>query len=201
MTITLSSGNPNKIREIRDYASVALPGVSFITRDEAGIPPPPDDLEDGNTFYENALKKAVYAHRPGGWAMADDTSLSLHALHGMPGKDAAVWAGRYATTSEITRHTLARLEGKGDRRATFEAIIMVISPDGRAHPFYGRLEGVILEAERVPAPPGMPYDGIFLPAGEVRVLGEMDDDSKNRISHRGRALAKLADFLTKQVLA
>lgn len=194
--VTLATYNSGKVQEFQAFFRRSR--FSFVTMAEAGKTG--KAVEDGATIYHNALKKAWHAHEKGRWTVSDDSGLFIWALEGRPGKDAATWAGEGATTAEITQFTLAQMEGKKDRRATFECCSILISPQGNIRSFIGKLSGTLLEAERVPPRPSMPYEGIFVPEGETRVLAEMDVEYRNTISHRGKALARLRKELEQIVL-
>jgi XTP/dITP diphosphohydrolase len=107
----------------------------------------------------------------------------------------ARWAGEHATTDEITRHTLAQLEGATDRSATFRTVVALISPSGEERFFEGEVRGRILEVAKVPPQPKMPYSPIFLPDERDKVWAEMSMEKQNEISHRGQAFRKARAFL------
>lgn len=155
-------------------------------------------IEDGTTIDENAIKKALFAHQPGKYAMSDDTGIFINALGGQPGVLSARWAGEKATTDEITQHTLKQMEGKTDRSATFRSAVALIDPDGDIHIFHGESRGTLLEFAKVKAQPDMPYSPIFVPEGRTMVYAEMTPEAANEISHRGKAFAKAFRFLVSQ---
>lgn len=192
MDIILSTRNPSKAEQIR--ALFAGTPFTVLTLADAGIEG--EAVEDGETLEENALKKARFAHKLGSWSMADDTGLFITALNGAPGIHAARWAGDAATTAEITQHTLRSLEGKTDRSAVFRTTVALVDPSGAHHFFSGEVHGDLLEAQRVPAQPKMPYSGIFVLRGTGRVWAEMSVDEENAVSHRGIAFRKVLAFLT-----
>lgn len=194
LKIILSTRNPSKVEQIK--AMFAGYPVTVLTLTEAGIEG--EAVEDGATLEENAMKKALYAHQPGTWSMADDTGLYIDALDGRPGIHAARWAGD-VSTDEITRHTLKQLEGAEDRGALFKTVVAIVSPDGEEKYFDGDVRGVILDAPRVPAQPKMPYSPIFVPEGSEKVWAEMATDEENAISHRGKAFRKTRDYLLEQL--
>lgn len=192
--IILSTRNPSKAEQIK--AIFAGSPYAILTLTEAGIEG--DAVEDGTTLHENALKKARFAHEHGKekvWVMADDTGLFIKHLNGEPGIRSSRWAGETASTEDITRYTLKRLEGAADRSASFETVVAMISPDGKEHFFSGQVIGVILEAPRTPPQPKMPYSGIFLPNRSDKVWAEMTVEEENRISHRGGAFRQARAFL------
>ena len=198
MEIILATRNETKAEQIRGIFEGS--GIDVTTLSEAGIEG--EAIEDSGTLFGNALKKARYVREkfeglnfP--WVMADDTGLFIRALGGAPGVHAARWAGEKVETHEITLYTLAKLFGISDRHATFETSVVVFAPSGSAHFFSGSIEGTLLEFERAPHQPQMPYSGLFLPEGETKVLAEMSVEEENLISHRGIAFRKTLDFLVR----
>lgn len=198
MEIILATRNKTKTEQIRGIFEGS--NILIQTLSEASIEG--EAIEDAQTLFGNALKKTQYVREkcPGAvypWVMADDTGLFIRALGGAPGVHSARWAGENVETHDITLFTLAKLFGKSDRHATFETAVVVLAPSGSAHFFLGRIGGTILEFERVPHQPQMPYSGLFLPEGESRVFAEMSVEEENRISHRGIAFRKALDFLVR----
>ncbi len=194
MNLTLSTRNPSKAEQIKAlFASVP---ISVFTLAEMGIEGKP--LEDGTTLEENAMKKALFAYRPGAYAIADDTGLFIDALGGRPGIHAARWAGE-VSTEEITVYTLKQLEGAKDRSATFKTVVALVSPDGEQRFFTGQVRGKLLDAPRVKPQPKMPYSSIFVPNRSDRVWAEMTTEEENAISHRGKAFALAREYLLSQL--
>ena len=185
--LTLATANPGKVTEL-----VSLLG------DRYEIRPRPADLaetdEDGETLEANARKKAaeVVAHC-GTLAVADDSGLFVAALAGRPGVHTARFAGPDATHDENIDLLLAQLAPHPDpaeRHAEFRTVIVAAWPDGRELVVDGRVPGSIT-AERRGAD-GFGYDPIFAPdEGDGLTFAEMSLEAKNRISHRGRAIAAL----------
>lgn len=190
MVIILSTRNPSKTEQIKAIFNGAP--VRVLTLTEAHIDG--EAVEDGHTLEENALKKALFAHRFGKWSMADDTGLFIAALGGKPGIHAARWAGD-VSTDEITAHTLKALAGVKDRRATFKTVVALVSPSGIPSCFVGEVEGQLLEAPRVRPQPKMPYSPLFVPDGSDKVWAEMTTEEENAISHRGKAFHQARDWI------
>lgn len=145
------------------------------------------------TLEGNALQKARYIHeRTGCDCFADDTGLEVEALGGAPG----VHSARYATDGHDfaanNRLLLRNLAGASTRRARFRTVIALIL-DGREMLFQGAVEGRIAETEAGCG--GFGYDPLFVPEGCDRTFAEMTDEQKNALSHRGRAVRKLAEYL------
>ena len=186
--IIFATNNAHKLSEVQ-----ALLGDRFrlVTLAECGITE--EIPEDAPTLEGNALQKARYVHeRTGEDCFADDTGLEVDALDGAPG----VHSARYATDGHDfaanNRLLLSNLAGKTERSAHFRTVIALIL-DGREYLFEGRVEGRIAESEAGCG--GFGYDPLFVPDGFDRTFAEMTADEKNAISHRGRAVGRLVEFL------
>lgn len=152
--------------------------------------------EDGDSFLENAFKKALTLAKVSGVAvLADDSGLAVEALDGRPGVRSARFAGEGASDEANNLKLLADLAGvpKKHRGAAFVCAMALKLPDGREFSSEGRLEGEILESPM--GVDGFGYDPLFRPLGESRTLAQMSLDEKNKISHRGRALEGLLPAL------
>lgn len=196
--IILSTRNPSKAEQIKAFFD-GLP-VKIFTLKEANIEG--DAVEDGTTLGENALKKALFAwEQTKKWSIADDTGLFIDALGGEPGIHSARWAGESATTEQTMYFTLEKLKGVSakNRTATFKTVAVVITPDRKPLIFTGEAKGILLIEPRVTCQPKMPYSGIFVPDGQLKVWAEMTVGEENAISHRGKAFQQVRDFF-KQAL-
>ena len=159
-----------------------------------------DIPEEQDTLEGNAVQKAWFVYkRLARNCFADDSGLEVVALGGAPG----VYSARYAEMSDERmpgepvsdaniRKLLAQMKGVGDRRAQFRTVIALVIK-GREYTFKGIVEGSILKGIRGEG--GFGYDPIFLPDGCRETFAEMTLDKKNKISHRARAVSKLANFL------
>ena len=149
--------------------------------------------EDRPTIEGNASQKSRYLYeRTGDDCFADDTGLEVEALGGEPGVRSARYAGPGHDSERNMELLLRNMKGATNRRARFRTVISLIL-DGEEHLFEGIVEGVLLTAPR--GTNGFGYDPIFVPDGCAETFAEMSDEAKNAISHRGRAVAKLAAFL------
>lgn len=160
------------------------------------IPSPPEIVESGETFRENALIKARALSRVTSMpVLADDSGLVVDALGGKPGVRSARYAGEGATDGENNEKLLREMERvpDGERRAAFVCVMALVFPDGRELTTEGRVEGTILRAPRGAG--GFGYDPLFLVEGYDRTMAELSLDEKNLISHRGRALDRLVESL------
>lgn len=184
MKILIASRNAHKIQEIREIFD--LPGVEWVSTAE--FPDLHDVVEDGDTFEANALKKATELARATGlWALADDSGLEVTALGNAPGVWSARYAGEPCNHANNNAKLLRELAGKSDRSARFRCVAALSDPTGRAETVSGFCPGRIVDALR--GAQGFGYDPLFVPDGYDRTFAEMGNEQKNKLSHRGRALA------------
>lgn len=170
--------------------------MKIVSAEEAGIFE--DVVEDGETFEENAFKKANFIMKKSGeWAVADDSGLCIKALEGAPGIFTARWAGENASGNELINFTLEKMKNipEENRDAYFESAIVLVSPEGKHWTFTGTIEGKIAETPKGIKRPKLPYDIIFIPEGYKKTFAEMSNEEKNSISHRGLAFSKLKEFI------
>lgn len=185
MKLLLASRNPKKLKEIKEILDT--PGLELVSA--LDVPGTPEVEEDGVTFQDNATKKAVTLARTTGlWALADDSGLEVDALNGAPGVHSARYAGEPVKYAANNRKLLSALQGEANRRARFRCVLALASPQGDVRLVEGVCEGVIADAPR--GRKGFGYDPLFVPEGHTRTFAEMDAEEKNRLSHRGRALAR-----------
>jgi XTP/dITP diphosphohydrolase len=191
--IVLASSNPGKLREFN--ALFADSGCEVVTQASLGI----DDVEEtGLTFVENALLKARHAAQVSGLpALADDSGLCVEALKGAPGLYSARYAGGHGDSAANNAKLLQTLDGMppDQRRAFFMCALVLLRHATDPTPLIveGRWHGRVLEAPRGPG--GFGYDPLFLPDGQTQSAAELDPALKNRLSHRGRAMAQLQSRL------
>lgn len=156
----------------------------------------PQVVEDGETFEENAMKKARSAASiTGKPAIADDSGLLVDVLNGSPGVFSARFAGENATDADNNEKLLRELEGIPcpRRTAVFRSVIALCLPGGDCRTFYGELKGIILEEPRGGG--GFGYDPLFLIPEFGQTMAELPMGVKNAISHRGKAFNKLKEYL------
>jgi XTP/dITP diphosphohydrolase len=182
--ILLASGNSHKIEELR--AILSPRGIRLLSAYEAGVTLP-EVLEDGVSFTENAVKKALQTSRALGMAvLADDSGLEVDALHGEPGVYSARYAGEGGNDGRNVQKLLRKLETCDDRRARFVCVIAVASPEGLAGTAEGEIRGRI--NHRPSGTGGFGYDPVFIPEGFQETFAELPEERKNQLSHRARAL-------------
>lgn len=198
--ILFATNNRHKLEEVSRAVGA---GVRVISLEESGVEGCEDIPETADTLRGNALQKAEWvAARLSGRnmaVMADDTGLMVDALQGEPGVRSARYAGPGHDSGANMRLLLEKLQGVGasERTARFVTELVLLEP-GSATPlhFTGEVKGRIIEEGR--GANGFGYDPIFVADDdpEGRTFAEMSDDEKNGISHRGRAVAKLVEYLT-----
>jgi XTP/dITP diphosphohydrolase len=192
MEIVLATRNKKKIEEIRRITA----GLSITIRSLADFPECPETVEDRDTFEGNATKKAVEICRcTGRVALADDSGLAVDALGGAPGVYSARYAGEGANDVLNNEKLLSELQGvpSDKRTARFVCCMALAFPDGAVSTFLGEAEGSITLKPK--GKTGFGYDPVFLPRGFNRTFAEMAGEEKDRLSHRGKAIEKLAQFL------
>ncbi|MEO5657832.1 MAG: RdgB/HAM1 family non-canonical purine NTP pyrophosphatase [Nitrospiria bacterium] len=196
--LVIATTNQGKIREIR--AVLGDLGLTIVAQSDYGALPPV--LEDGKTYAANAVNKATaIASRFGVTALADDSGLEVDALGGAPGLLSARFAGPHATDGENRRLLLDRLRGVpvSRRGARFRCALALVDPSGVVRVAEGLVEGVIRDHEAGCG--GFGYDPVFELPDRGLTFAELTDDEKNRISHRGRALAKVHAMLLAELKA
>jgi len=192
LTLVIASGNPGKTAEIRDL----LAGFPVHIKNLGDFGPIPSVVEDGETFDENAYKKASFVSRVLGLpALADDSGLVVEALDGAPGIYSARYAGDDASDIQRCTKLLAEMKGKTNRRAAFECVISIAVPTGAALTYEARCEGLLLETPA--GQNGFGYDPVFYYPPLKKTFAELTREQKSRVSHRGKALGELKDEFDK----
>ncbi len=192
MKLLVATGNKGKLREIRrllDGANIEIVGLEQLEN-------PPEVIEDGATFAENAQKKALEMAKYSGYlTLADDSGLVVAALAGAPGVYSARYAGEQGDDDANNAKLLATLDGVAEekRQAAFHCAVALAWPDGRCETYTGQLSGVILRSAR--GTDGFGYDPLFLIPEYGKTTAELSLEIKNRISHRGTALRKVLPLL------
>ena len=190
--LVIATRNKGKTAEIRDLLS-AFP-VTIKNLDDFG--PIPEVVEDGDTFDENAYKKASFTARVLGYAaLSDDSGLVVEALNGAPGVHSARWAGPAATDAQRGSKLLAELENQANRSAAFECVISIAVPAGPALTYEGRCEGTITHTPA--GTNGFGYDPVFFYPPLNKTFAQLSMAEKSRVSHRGRALHGFGDEFDK----
>lgn len=192
MKIVLSTDNAHKLAEIR---SILAPlGYEVLPKSEVGAGAL-EVIEDAPDLDGNAVKKARALHALTKLAvLADDTGLFVDALGGEPGVHSARYASEHDDAANREKLLRKLADTPGDKRtAYFETVLAYIDANGVETVVRGRVDGTITRDER--GSHGFGYDSLFLPRGEKKTFAEMNDDEKNALSHRRRALDALVAFL------
>ncbi|NPB05409.1 MAG: RdgB/HAM1 family non-canonical purine NTP pyrophosphatase [Aquificae bacterium] len=194
--VLVASSNPKKVREIEEILRPL--GIEVVK------PPRPLEVEEwANTFFGNAyLKAKAYYEAFGIPALADDSGLVVEALKPYPG----VYSARFYSLEEFgkeepvpsadaanVRKLLRALEGKTDRRAKFVSAVVLYAGEGKVLAAEGEVEGTIVGEPRGGG--GFGYDPVFVPKGFEQTFAEMEPSLKHSLSHRGKALRRLAELL------
>jgi XTP/dITP diphosphohydrolase len=204
MKIVFATGNPGKLREAQEILGE---GFELVTPAEAGIPE--DFPETGNTLRANSMQKAQYIYEKTGLdCFADDTGLEVEILGGAPGVHTARYGGPQKNPADNIARLLREMAARereasvarsygfstphATRRARFRTSVTLIL-GGEKHFFDGIMEGRI--ARRKAGKGGFGYDPVFIPDGYAVTAAEITEEEKNAISHRGKALRAMADYL------
>ena len=190
ITIVVATRNRGKTEEIRGL----LNDFNVMIKNLDDFGPIPEVEENGDTFDDNAYKKASFAARVLGLpALADDSGLLVQALDGAPGVHSARYAGKNAGDEEKCLKLLQAMQGKTDRKAAFECVISMAVPAGPALTYEARCEGLI--ADKLAGSNGFGYDPVFYYPPLKKTFAELTMEEKSRVSHRGKALTELkAEF-------
>ena len=183
--LVLATNNKNKIKEFKTI----LKDFKVEIRSLSDFGPIPEAIEDGDTFDENAYKKAHHVARILGLpAISDDSGLVVKALNGAPGVHSARYAGENATDDENTDKLLKELKDVPDRSAYFQCVLSIAVPSGPALTYEGRCDGTIT-SERAGFD-GFGYDPVFFVGDFQKTFAQLSMEEKNSISHRGKALSE-----------
>ena len=193
MKLVLATKNKNKIKEIRNKLS-GIDSLELLSLED--FPGAPDVIEDGMSFQENAVKKALAISAFTGLpALADDSGLCVDALDGRPGVFSARYAGENATDAERIIKLLDEMSDKVGRSAKFVCAISCCFLNGKLISVTGECRGLI--AERPSGTMGFGYDPVFFLPEYGRTMAEIPLEEKNKISHRAVALEKAAVLLAE----
>ncbi len=190
MKLVFATNNQHKLEEVikiisNDFELLNLKDINCFE----------DIPETQDTIEGNASQKAFYIYEKYNLnCFADDTGLEIEALNGEPGVYSARYAGENCSFEDNVQKVLKNLEGKSNRKAQFKTVISLII-EGQEYQFEGIIKGTILKEKKGIS--GFGYDPIFQPTGYSKTFAELPAEEKNRISHRGIATKKLAEFLKK----
>jgi len=202
-TLVVATKNRGKLHEL----GLLLEGLPIDLVAYGDVLPRPLEVdEDGETFQENAVKKAtVIAHAAMMLTLADDSGLEVDALHGAPGVRSARFAHARATDAENNAALIAALDALSEPerdqpafKARFRCVLALVDPygnDAAPHVVDGTCEGSVTRNARGSG--GFGYDPLFLVEGTDRTMAELSDAEKNTVSHRARAVGKMRLVLEK----
>ena len=188
MKIVLASKNAHKIAELQALLSKYIENIEILSLADVGFTG--EIIEDGATFAENALIKARAAASSGYIGVGDDSGLCVRALGGAPGIYSARYSGEHGNDASNNQLLLKNLEGEADRYAEFVCNIACVFPDGRECVVEGVAAGEI--TEKAGGEGGFGYDPYFYYPPLQKTFAELSAEEKNSVSHRGRAIEKLA---------
>lgn len=190
--IVLATRNEGKIKEFKEM----LKDFPVEIKNLNDFGPIPEVEEDGETFDDNAYKKALFAAKVLGLpAIADDSGLVVEALAGAPGVKSARYSGEKAGDKDNINKLLKEMAGQSNRKAAFECVLSIAVPSGPALTYEGRCEGEITLQPQGNA--GFGYDPVFYYPAYDKTFAEISGTEKNRVSHRGRALTELVNEFDK----
>ena len=162
----------------------------------------PDVVEDSESFFENALKKAkAISEHTGEIVLADDSGLEVEYLKGKPGVHSSRYSGADATDSANIKKLLLNMEGvpREKRSAAFRCVLVIYFPDGKYESFEGRLEGIV--HDRPVGGGGFGYDPVFFLPDWGSTVAQIPIEVKNRISHRAQAILKFKEAYRQKILS
>ena len=190
--LVLATTNKGKTRELQNI----LKDHPIEIKNLSDFGPIPEVIEDGETFDDNAYKKAAFTARVLGYpALADDSGLCVAALDGAPGVYSARYAGEEATDADNVAKLLDAMEDKEDRKASFQCVISIAVPTGAALTYEGRCDGILT---REPAGDnGFGYDPLFFFPEFDKTFAQLSMEEKAKVSHRGKALKEVTREMDK----
>ena len=193
--IVLATRNEGKVREFQEL----LKDFPVEIRCLKDFGPLPEVEEDGDSFDDNAYKKAHFAAKALGLpVIADDSGLVVEALDGAPGVKSARYAGEGASDADNIAKLLKEMAEKTNRKAAFECVISIAVPSGPALTYEGRCEGEITTEPC--GEQGFGYDPVFFYPPYGKTFAEISLAEKNKVSHRGKALADVAEEFDKVLI-
>ena len=188
--LVIATRNKNKLKEFQEILKDL--DIEILSLDDFG--PIPEVIEDGETFEENAYKKALHTAKILGIpALADDSGLAVEALSGRPGVYSARYAGEHASDEENCNKLLLELAEENNRNAYFQCVLSLAVPSGPALTYIGRCNGKIINDKR--GNNGFGYDPIFYFDQLGKTFAELTMEEKSRVSHRGKALMEVKNEL------
>lgn len=190
--VILASRNAGKIKEFKILLRDLVKKMCSLCELDSVY----DVIENGNTYSENALKKARHiSGLTGKICLADDSGLEVETLDGRPGIFSSRFAGERSSDEENIAKLLSQLIDKSNRKARFVCSLALVFPGGRQLTAEGQCEGIIIDKPR--GSRGFGYDPVFFLEDLNKTMAELTSDEKNRMSHRARAVGELKKHLCK----
>lgn len=191
--ILIATGNQGKFKELMEVLG-DLP-FEFVSLKDVGITT--DVEETGKTYADNAILKAEHFGKMAGLpAISDDSGIVVEALEGELGVHTRRWgAGAKATDQEWLDFFLNRMRTEENRRTEFISVVAFYNPEKPTVTFKGECTGSILQEPQVDLEPGIPLSSVFLPDGFDKVYSALTKHEKNQVSHRGKAVHALYQYL------
>lgn len=196
MKLLIATKNPGKFMEISEVLN--LPELNLVSLRDLNIF---DDVEEtGLTHEENAKIKARYFFKKTGLpTLAEDSGINVNAFPDELGVQTRRWGGlEKASDEEWIKYFLKKMEGKKDRGAQFVCVAaLILNKESYKNPFVfsGETKGTLTHELRAPLLPGIPISSCFLPEGYEKVYAALSVEEKNKVSHRGKAMHAVKDFL------
>lgn len=195
--LVISTGNKNKVEEIRDILKDIE--IEVLAKGDLGLGPI-EVVEDGDTLASNSLKKArALGEKTDYMVIADDSGLFVDYLNGDPGVHSSRYAGKDGDDQANNEKLLRELKGVAmeDRGASFKTVIAIIDEDKKESLLFGQCKGKIGFEEKGKG--GFGYDPLFIPESYEETFSEMGEEEKNKISHRAKALKELKKEISKLI--
>ncbi len=195
--LVISTGNKNKVEEIRDILKDIE--IEVLAKGDLGLGPI-EVVEDGDTLASNSLKKArALGEKTDYMVIADDSGLFVDYLNGDPGVHSSRYAGEDGDDQANNEKLLRELKGVAmeDRGASFKTVIALIDEDKKESLLFGQCKGKIGFEEKGKG--GFGYDPLFIPESYEETFSEMGEEEKNKISHRAKALKELKKEISKLI--
>ncbi len=194
-TIVLATTNKGKKKEIQNI----LKGFPVLIKSLDDFGPIPEVIEDGNTFDDNAYKKASFTARVLGYpAIADDSGLAVEALNGDPGVFSARYAGENKTDEQNLQKLLHEMKEKTNKNAAFKCVMSLAVPTGAALTYEAECRGII--TDKPLGQNGFGYDPVFYYPALKKTFAQLTLEEKNKVSHRGKALMEFAAEFDKVLI-
>lgn len=197
--ILIATTNQGKFNEMMEVLGALVDMYEFVSLADLTITD--KAIEDGESYLDNArIKAEFYQGLSGLPTIAEDSGIEVHALQGELGMHTRRWgAGEDASDEEWIAHFLERMAGESNKGASFKCTAFYIDSEGNHHYFEGECPGMITENLEAPIKRGIPLSSCFKAEGCDEVYASLQNEEKNKLSHRGKAMKKLFDHLQSEL--